>query len=111
MPETCSSNVTSNNNGNHVAEKMKHLNGVKSADEVSSFLNSIFSMCLEEGYLNQVNEKCSVVDFKTPEELQKIFQLKIDDSSVCHEKLLSICKDVFAYSVKTGYYSCKVVYD
>ena len=102
MPETCTSNTTTNNNVSLIADKKKHLNGAKSDNEIATFLNSVFSMCLEEGYLNQVNEKCSVVNFKSPEELQKMFDLKIDDSSVCHEKLLAICKDVFDYSVKTG---------
>ncbi|CAL1285204.1 unnamed protein product [Larinioides sclopetarius] len=48
-----------------------------------------------------VTAKHKVAEFRHPKELEKIFDLRIEDEPSTHEQMVKLCQDVLKYSVKT----------
>ncbi len=42
-----------------------------------------------------------VIDFKTPEELRKLIDLKLQDGGIGDEEILGLCRTVLKYCVNT----------
>ncbi|GFV34918.1 cysteine sulfinic acid decarboxylase [Trichonephila clavipes] len=45
--------------------------------------------------------KHKVTEFRHPKELEKIFDLRVEDEPATHEEMVKFCQDVLKYSVKT----------
>ncbi|KDR09499.1 Cysteine sulfinic acid decarboxylase, partial [Zootermopsis nevadensis] len=69
----------------------------------SKFLKEAVDLMLEEAVFQATNRSNRVVEWRAPEELQKLIDLDLAAEPVSHDKLLQLLKDVIQYSVKTGH--------
>lgn len=68
-----------------------------------TFLRSCIEEILNLAVFNATDRSNKVVDFKNPENLANILDLKLKSTSDSDEKLLELLKDTIKYSVKTGH--------
>ena len=88
---------------------MTHVNGTALetatiSEPIENFLQSVFRLTVTEVVKKGKDRSEPVVSFKTPEELQKLLRLDIQNEPQTHEALLKQCTDIIKYSVKT----CKI---
>jgi glutamate decarboxylase len=69
----------------------------------SQFLKEAVDLMLEKAVFQATNRSNRVVEWRAPEELQKLIDLDLSADPVAHDKLLQLLKDVIQYSVKTGH--------
>jgi hypothetical protein len=67
------------------------------------FLKEAVDLMLEKAVFQATKRNNLVVDWRAPEELQKLMDLDLSADRVSHEKLLQLLKDIIHYSVKTGH--------
>jgi len=84
------------NTGENLVGNGKH-------EKIIKFLQAVFDMSVQEGYVNQVDKLVPVINFRNPQELQKCFNFEVSDKPVGDEDLLEICQKVFDLSVKTSH--------
>uniref|UniRef100_H2YJ70 Cysteine sulfinic acid decarboxylase n=1 Tax=Ciona savignyi TaxID=51511 RepID=H2YJ70_CIOSA len=72
-------------------------------EDAVTFLRSVFDLVIKEGVERVKDASTPVIDFKNPEELEQILDLKIPMQSSSHDQLLHYCEQVFKYSVKTAH--------
>lgn len=69
----------------------------------SQFLKEAADLILEKAVFQATKRTNFVVEWRAPEELQKLMDLDLSAERVNHEKLLQFVKDIIHYSVKTGH--------
>jgi hypothetical protein len=69
----------------------------------SQFLKEAVDLILEKAVFQATKRNNRVVEWRAPEELQKLMDLDLSADRVSHEKLLQLLKDTIHYSVKTGH--------
>ncbi|XP_069701601.1 cysteine sulfinic acid decarboxylase [Periplaneta americana] len=69
----------------------------------SQFLKEAIELMLEKAVFQATNRSNRVVEWKAPEELQKLLDLDLSSDPVSHDRLLQLIKDTIQYSVKTGH--------
>jgi len=72
-------------------------------EDGEQFLKDLVEMMIQGLNDWTQNSESKLVEFHHPDELEKRMSLQISDSPCSNEKLLSMCKDVMRYSVKTGH--------
>ncbi|XP_054162481.1 glutamate decarboxylase-like [Oppia nitens] len=74
-------------------------NGNKPTKE---FLLKVIEICLD--FIQKSNDRSTkVIDFHTPEELQKLFDFSIPDEPLNIGQILNDCRDALKYQVKTAH--------
>jgi glutamate decarboxylase len=69
----------------------------------SHFLKEAVDLMLEKAVFQATNRSNRVVEWRAPEELQKLIDLDLSADPANHDKLLQLLKDIIQYSVKTGH--------
>jgi glutamate decarboxylase len=69
----------------------------------SQFLKEAADLILEKAVFQATKRTNLVVEWRAPEELQKLMDLDLSAERVSHEQLLQFLKDIIHYSVKTGH--------
>jgi len=69
----------------------------------SQFLKEAAELILEKAVFQATKRTNLVVEWRAPDELQKLMDLDLSAERVSHEKLLQFLKDIIQYSVKTGH--------
>jgi hypothetical protein len=69
----------------------------------SQFLKEAVDLMLDKAVFQATNRTNRVLEWRAPDELQKLMDLDLSDDRVSHEKLLQLLKDIIRYSVKTGH--------
>lgn len=65
------------------------------------FLRNVIEILFKNVVFTTKNDK--VVLWKQPDDLLKLFDFKLNQSGVSHEKLLTLIKNTIKFSVKTGH--------
>lgn len=68
-----------------------------------TFLRNCIEEILNLAVFNATDRSHKVVEFKNPEDLKNILDLKLKSTSDSDEKLMDLLKDTIKYSVKTGH--------
>ena len=72
-----------------------------SAETTDAYMEKVFSVLKK--HIHAVHDRSSkVIDFKTPDELQKLFNFGLERKGKDLDSLVEMCAEVLAYSVKTG---------
>jgi hypothetical protein len=69
----------------------------------SQFLKEAADLILEKAVFQATMRNKLVVDWRAPEELQKLIDLNLPAERVSHEELMQFLEDIIHYSVKTGH--------
>jgi hypothetical protein len=69
----------------------------------SQFLKEAVDLILEKAVFQATNRSNRVVEWRAPEELQKLLDLDLSADRVSHDMLLQLLKDIIQHSVKTGH--------
>jgi glutamate decarboxylase len=69
----------------------------------TQFLKDAVDLMLEKAVFQATKRTNLVVEWRAPEELQKLMDLELSADRVSHEKLLQLLKDIIQFSVKTGH--------
>lgn len=67
------------------------------------FFRDCVDIILEEALFKGTDRKNKVINWKSPDELQKIIDFSVKHSPSTHEKLVQLIKNVIKFSVKTGH--------
>lgn len=67
------------------------------------FFKDAVNVLLEDAIFKGTHRENRVLEWRDPEKLLEILDLKLENRAVTHEKLLSLIKDTIKYSVKTGH--------
>ncbi|KAJ6645878.1 Acidic amino acid decarboxylase GADL1 [Pseudolycoriella hygida] len=90
--------ITSNDNESH--QRFESL-PTRSAHE--NFLRKCIDEILNSAVFNATERSNKVLEFKNPDVLANILDLKLKSASDSDEKLMELLKDTIKYSVKTGH--------
>lgn len=71
--------------------------------EHEGFIKSCVELLLKHAVFEGTDRKNKVLDFKTPEQLKRLFNFELQKSPSTHEELKELLKDTVRYSVKTGH--------
>ncbi|KAJ9589117.1 hypothetical protein L9F63_017576 [Diploptera punctata] len=69
----------------------------------SQFLKEAIHLMLEKAVFQATDRSSRVVEWKEPEELLQLVDMKLPENPESHDKLFQLMKDVIQYSVKTGH--------
>lgn len=72
-------------------------------NEHETFIRNSIEELLNSAVFNATDRKNKVLEWKNPEDLQNIFDMKLKDTPDSDEVLLNLIKDTIKYSVKTGH--------
>lgn len=72
-------------------------------NEHETFIRNSIEELLNSAVFNATERKNKVLEWRNPEDLQNIFDMKLKDTPDSDEVLLSLIKDTIKYSVKTGH--------
>lgn len=67
------------------------------------FIKESVNLILEKAVFKGLSRSNKVLDYHSPEEMQKLFDMDLKPDPVNHEKLLQLIDDTIKYSVKTGH--------
>lgn len=67
------------------------------------FLRKIYDYILEFAIFESVERKNPVINWKNPEELKSLLDLKLNQSPASETEIFSLIKDVIYFSVKIGH--------
>lgn len=80
---------------------MNDFKPIPEAEKHSEFLRDVIDVLFKNVIFTSATDK--VVLWKPPQELQVLFDFKLEQGGASHEKLLTLLKNVIKYSVKTGH--------
>lgn len=101
-----SNNYNNNNNNNDIKYQIKHHERFQSIPiraEHEKFLRECIEIILNVAVFDDTQRGKKVLEWHQPEELIKLFNMKLKAQSDPDEKLLVLLKDTIRYSVKTGH--------
>lgn len=98
--------ATNNNNNNDTKYQLNHherFQSVPIRSEHEKFLRECVDVILNVAVFDNTQREKKVLEWHQPDELLKLFDMKLKAQSDTDEKLLALLKDTIRYSVKTGH--------
>lgn len=86
-----------------VSKKTANFESLPVRREHEEFIRSCVDLLLKYAVFEGTDRKNKVLDFKTPEQLKKVFNFCLQESPSTHEELKEFLKNTIHYSVKTGH--------
>lgn len=80
-----------------------HFESLPRKDHHENFLRKCTDIILKEAVFDATKRSNKVTNFKSPDELSRLFDFNLNKSASSHDKLVKIVKDTILYSVKTGH--------
>lgn len=68
-----------------------------------TFIRECVDLFLDKAVFKATQRNNKVLDYRSPEEMQKILDLELKENPADHKKLLQLLDDTIKYSVKTGH--------
>lgn len=84
-------------------EKLCTFTSISERQRHEPFFHDAVNILLEDAVFKGTSRENRVLEWKDPEKLMQLLDLKLEESPVTHDKLLSLIKDTIKYSVKTGH--------
>lgn len=66
-------------------------------------IRNCVELLLKHAVFEGTNRKNKVLEFRTPDQLKKVFDFKVGSSPSTHDELLQLLQNTIRYSVKTGH--------
>ncbi|KAJ8926476.1 hypothetical protein NQ314_021155 [Rhamnusium bicolor] len=84
-------------------KKLATFESLPSKKNHEEFIKTCVEVLLRNAIFEGTSKNNKVLNYRNPEDLQKLFDFKVKDTPSTHDDLIKVLKETIQYSVKTGH--------